>query len=181
MEDAMAVDAASIHRFFETYGWHYDYKEDSATWHTGFRGDTANFNIFVHLTDNWLYFTITPFVNAPVDPECEQKLNRFLLRLNHAINMAKFSLDSDGDVVLTVELPTENLDYSEFADGLNALSFYADAHYLDILNAAQNRDFEPSLTPASVTTEPDEEPEEQQEAEGEEGEEGERPSKLSVN
>lgn len=148
----MSVDVASIHRFFETYGWRYDFEESTKTWHTGFRGDTSNFNIFVHLTENWLYFTITPFVNAPADQACEATLHRFLLRLNHAINMAKFSLDSDGDVVLTVELPTENLDYSEFADGLNALSFYADAHYLEVLNSAKDPDYEPSLNPAPAAT-----------------------------
>ncbi len=140
----MAVDVAKVHEFFDTYGWKYDFELSSSTWHTGFRGSAANFNVFVHLTENWIYFTISPFVNGSQDPECEHKLHRYLLRLNHAINMAKFSLDSDGDVVLTVELPTENLDYSEFADGLNALSFYADAHYLEILNVAQDPEYWPA-------------------------------------
>jgi hypothetical protein len=163
----MSVDVPSIHRYFETYGWRYDFEETTKTWHTGFRGDTSNFNIFVHLTENWLYFTITPFVNAPADPACEGTLHRFLLRLNHAINMAKFSLDSDGDVVLTVELPTENLDYSEFADGLNALSFYADAHYLEILNSAKDPDYQPSMGGAAGASAVKGEDEESEEAEGE--------------
>ena len=154
----MAVDAAKVHEFFDTYGWKYDFEPTSNTWHTGFRGSAANFNVFVHLTENWIYFTISPFVNAPQDPECEQKLYRYLLRLNHAINMAKFSLDSDGDVVLTVELPTENLDYSEFADGLNALSFYADAHYLEVLNVAQDPDYVPARDEPQVAA-PEEEDE----------------------
>lgn len=139
----MALTVANIHEFFNIYGWDYDFEENSNTWHTGFRGTTSNFSIFVHLTDSWLYFTISPFVNAPTDPACEKKLYYYLLRLNHAINMAKFSVDSDGDVVLTVELPTESLVYSEFADGLNALSFYADSHYLEILNVAQDSNYNP--------------------------------------
>jgi hypothetical protein len=153
----MAVDAAAIHEFFATYGWRYDYDESTVTWHTGFRGDNSNFNIFVHLTDNWLYFTICPFVNAPVDPECERKLHQHLLRLNNAINMAKFGIDSDGDVVLTVELPIENLDYSEFADGLNAISYYSDAHYLEILNLARDPQYEPGMpVPGVVKRDSDE-------------------------
>ncbi len=176
----MSVDVASIHRFFETYGWRYDFEEGSKTWHTGFRGDTSNFNIFVHLTENWLYFTITPFVNAPVDPACEATLHRFLLRLNHAINMAKFSLDSDGDVVLTVELPTENLDYSEFADGLNALSFYADAHYLKVLNSAKDPDYQPSMGPAAAAVAEVSEEEADDEGEGE-GDEGGRDPGVGMN
>jgi hypothetical protein len=93
-------------------------------------------------------------VNAPVDPGCERKLHQYLLRLNHAINMAKFGVDSDGDVVLTVELPTENLVYSEFADGLNAISYYSDEHYLDVLNLARDPEYQPA-PPGAVPVEPD--------------------------
>lgn len=141
-----------IHKFFESYGWQFEYEPATMTWHTGFRGDSNNFNIVVQLTSNWLYFAINPLVNCPRDAECAGPLHHHLLRLNHIINMAKFSVDGEGDVVLTVELPTENLDYSEFADGLNALSYYADEHFVDILNVAQNPDYQPTL--------PDDPPEE---------------------
>ncbi len=141
----MAAIVASIHQYFDNYGWQYEFEENSNTWHTGFRGNANNFSVFVHLTENWLYFTISPFVNAPIDPVRKKKLHYLLLRLNHTINMAKFGLDSDSDVVLTVDLPIESLNFSEFADGLNALSFYADAHYLKILNAAQDPDYSPTF------------------------------------
>ena len=140
----MAATVDTIHEFFKQYGWQYEYDTTTQTWLTGFRGDTSNFNVMVHLTDDWLYFVISPFVNAPRTDDCERPLYFHLLRLNHAINMAKFSLDNDGDVVLTVELPTENLDYSEFSDGINALSFYADGNYLDVLNLAQDAEYVPS-------------------------------------
>lgn len=134
----MSITPARIHEFFATYGWQYEFDQETTAWHTGFRGDISNFNIFVHLTENWIYFSITPFVNAPTHPGCIAKLHQYLLRLNHLINLAKFGIDAEGDVVLTVELPTENLVYSEFADGLNALSFYADDFYRNILNVAQD-------------------------------------------
>lgn len=147
----MPATAETIHEFFKEYGWQYDHDEESATWRTGFRGDSNNFNIVVHLTEHWVYMAISPYVNAAQDEQCGARLHQHLLRLNHAINLAKFGIDLDGDVVLTVELPTENLDYSEFADGMNALSFYADGHYLDILNLAHN----PAYEPAEVEEEPD--------------------------
>lgn len=139
----MAATVETVNDFFKQYGWQFEYDPSTRTWLTGFRGDTSNFDVLVHLTDDWLYFIISPFVNAPREENCERGLYLHLLRVNHAINMAKFSVDSDGDVVLTVELPTENLDYSEFADGINALSYYADQHYMDVLNLAQNADYEP--------------------------------------
>ena len=139
----MSATAETIHEYFEQYGWPVEFDDETSTWRTGFRGHTANFAIVVHLTDNWVYFVIDPFVNAPADVRCASRLHQHLLRLNHAINMAKFSVDDEGDVVLTVELPTENLDYSEFADGINALSYYADAYYLDVVNTAHKPGYVP--------------------------------------
>lgn len=139
----MSITAETIHDFFNQYGWEYDYDEEHHAWHTGFRGKTSNFTVFVQLTENWLVFSVVPYVNAPEDEECLANLHTFLLRLNCIINMAKFSLDDDGDVMLTVELPTDGLTYSQFFDGLNAVSFYADEHYLSVLNVAQDPDFDP--------------------------------------
>jgi hypothetical protein len=139
----MPVNAETIKQFFVEYGWQVEFEQETETWRTGFRGDTSNFHVVVHLTEDWLYFAINPFVNAAKDARCAARLHHYLLRLNHAINMAKFSVDADGDIVLTVELPTENIAYSEFADGLNAISYYADGHYLDVLNLAQDPDFVP--------------------------------------
>lgn len=132
----LEIAPETIDSFFEQYGWTYDKNVDD-TWLTGFRGDVASFRIFVKVTEHWAFFTIAPLVVAPQDEECTRRLNWHLLRMNRDINMAKFCLDSDGDVVLTVELPTENLDYSEFSDAMGALCHYADDTYLEILNLAQ--------------------------------------------
>ena len=43
--------------------------------------------------------------------------------------MAKFSIDDDLDVVLSVEYALAELDRSEFDDALDVLSYYADRHY----------------------------------------------------
>jgi len=134
----MGVTKETIDSYFEQYGWTYTYEPEHNIWRTGFRGDVASFRIALRVTDNWAFFVIAPFVLKPKDPECERRLYRHLLRLNYEINMAKFTVDPDGDITLTVELPTENLDYSEFADAINALSYYADEHYLEILNLAQD-------------------------------------------
>ncbi|MBW2732775.1 MAG: YbjN domain-containing protein [Deltaproteobacteria bacterium] len=139
----MSANVETINDYFKRYEWHYEYDTSTRTWVTGFRGDINNFNVLVHLAEDWLYFIISPFVNAPSKEECERNLYHHLLRINHAMNMAKFSIDGDHDVVLTVELPTESLDYSEFSDGINALSYYADQHYMDVLNLAQNPNYQP--------------------------------------
>lgn len=132
---ALGIAPEKIDGFFEQYGWTFE-KSGDDTWLTGFRGDVSSFRIFVKVTEHWAFFTIAPLVIAPKDPECANRLNWHLLRMNREMNMSKFCLDGDGDVILTVELPVEGLDYSEFSDALGALCHYADDTFLEILNLA---------------------------------------------
>ena len=124
----MAVTAETLEEYFERYKWTYQ-RLDETYFRTVFRGDVSSFTIQIRIAEDWVYFSIVPFVVSPQDPDCERKLYKHLLHLNHEMNMAKFTVDSDGDVNLTVELPSENLDYSEFSDALGALSYYADQNY----------------------------------------------------
>lgn len=132
----LGIAPETIDSFFEQYGWTFE-KSGDDVWHTGFRGDVSSYRIFIKVTEHWVYFTIAPFVVAPKDEAFAHRLHWHLLRSNRDINMAKFCLDTGGDVVLTVEMPAENLDYSEFSDALGALSYYADDTYLEILNLAK--------------------------------------------
>ncbi len=133
----MTLTPETIDGFFEKYGWTFQ-RDTPDVWNTGWRGDASSFRMFVKLTDNWIYFTISPFVVAPKKPECKEKLYHSLLRLNRDVNMAKFCVDGDGDVVLTVELPGANLDYDEFSDAIGALCYYADDTYVELLNLGTN-------------------------------------------
>ena len=127
----MAIAADTIKEYFDQYGWTYE-QVNETDFRTSFRGDVAVFRIYVRVSGSWVYFSIAPFVLTTQDPKCELKLYKHLLKLNHEINMAKFTVDEDGDVLLTVELPSESLDYSEFSDALGALSYYADDNYAQI-------------------------------------------------
>jgi hypothetical protein len=124
----IAVDAETIESYFDRYGWQYD-RLDDTHFVTGFKSEvTDGFGIYITLAPHWIYFSISPFVKAP-DPECERNLYKHLLRLCQQMNMAKFAVDDDKDVMLAVELPRESLDFSEFSDALGALTYYADQTY----------------------------------------------------
>ena len=128
----MAGTSETIQSYFEQYGWSYEQPEDHR-FLTGFKSDVIDhFSILVTLTPNWIYFAIAPFVQAPQHPECECKLYKHLLRLCQEINLAKFSVDSDGDVILAVELPIEDLNYNEFSDAMGSLSYYADETFGEV-------------------------------------------------
>lgn len=132
----MPITAAHVEALLEKDGWPCERGKDAHTWRSAFKGDRSSFTVYVRLTDDWIFFSIVPFVTTPKGEREALALYRHILKLNRDMNMAKFSLDEDGDLTLSVELPTENLDDSEFKDALDALSFYADRHYLDVSKLA---------------------------------------------
>jgi len=143
MEWQMNGIIEKIHQFFDRFGWEYEFEEETNTWYTAFRAKTSNFPIFVYLTDHFLVFTISPMVNAPEEEACRQNLHTHLLRLNYIVRMAKFSLDEEDNVELSVEVPLDGLEYAAFSDGLNAISHTADMFHLEILNISQDPDYAP--------------------------------------
>ena len=92
-------------------------------------------SVYVRLTDHWLIASIVPFLATRGNNSFE--LSRWLLRQNRDMNQVKFAYDEDGDVVLTVELPTESLDATEIRAALEALVDRAVAHRATLRKAAQ--------------------------------------------
>lgn len=121
----MQLEVEDIAAFFDTYGWQFD-RPSEGLFRTGFLGDSGHYEIWIRVTEEWIYFTINPFFAAPEGEELGAHVLRLLLRANHDLNLAKLALDEDGDVLLAVELPRTGFSYSHFADALTALSHYAD-------------------------------------------------------
>lgn len=91
--------------------------------------------VYLRLTDNWLIASVVPFLATRGDNSFE--LSRWLLRQNRDMPQAKFAYDEDGDVVLTVELPTESLDLPEVETALAALLEQATTHRATLRAAAE--------------------------------------------
>ncbi len=121
----MTSSTEAIEGYFETYGWQYE-SASPGLYRTGFAGDSGQYDIWVRVTDQWVYFAISPFLKPATDEGHLQQVLETLLLANHEINMAKFAVDEAGDVILSVELPIEGFGYSHFSDALTALSHYAD-------------------------------------------------------
>lgn len=96
--------------------------------------DEDEFTIYLRLTENWLIASIVPFLTTRGDNSFE--LARWLLRMNRDMYQCKFAYDEDGDVVLTVELPTESLDSSEVETALTSLVRHAAEHRATLRAAA---------------------------------------------
>lgn len=123
------VDQGAIEALLQAGGWPCDRITDD-TWRSHFRGRRASFPFLVRWDpEGYLTFAIVPFLKSPEEQDKAEALYAKLLELNHALLMAKFSIDDDLDVVLSVEYPVEELDKSEFVDALDVLGYYADEHY----------------------------------------------------
>ena len=137
MNSVTEVKPQTVEKFFGEYGWSFETIGDGV-WRTGFKGENGFFTIYMRLTDAWLYMTISPFVPAPELEKTRVHTMEAMLHFNREMNLAKFVLDEDEDVTLTVELPVSALRYEVFAEGLTALAYYADDIYLDMLELAED-------------------------------------------
>jgi hypothetical protein len=126
------VDASSLPALLEEGGWSCD-RISEDTWRSHFRGKNTSLPFFVRIDPaGYLVFAIVPFLKSPEEQAKSEKLYDRLLRLNQSLIMAKFSIDDDLDVVLSVEYPTTTLDKSELDDALDSLSYYADRYHPEL-------------------------------------------------
>lgn len=102
------------------------------TFQSSFQGELRSFQFFVHAESVYLILAVVPYQRLPVDEEEAQLLMDKLLHLNNEMTFAKFSVDEDGDVVLSVEYPMAHLDESELRDALDVLTYYANLHWREI-------------------------------------------------
>lgn len=125
----LAPEPESIERFLVAEGWRFVCLTPG-TWRVDFRGLERTFPILLRLDPSgWVELAVVPYLASPADVDVAQTLYARLLQLNQVLYLAKFSIDDDLDVVLSVEYPTRELDRSELRDALDALGYYADLHY----------------------------------------------------
>lgn len=130
----MTTAADVIAAYFDSYGWNY-VRQEASVYRTAFTGETGRYDIWLKVTDHWVYFSINPYVPKPEGQPHGEGTLQVVLRANHEVNLAKFAVDDDGDVLLSVELPAEGFCYTHFCDALTALAHYADG-YRDRVDAA---------------------------------------------
>lgn len=119
----------AMRRILEEGGWPCHRIADD-TWKSLFQGKHASFPFLVRIDPaGFVVFAIVPYLKTPKDDAITAKLYRKLLELNQTLLMAKFSIDDDLDVVLSVEYALAEIDRSEVDDALDVLSYYADRHY----------------------------------------------------
>jgi hypothetical protein len=140
----MAITPETVEDYLKQIDWKAT-RQDDNNWSTGFRGDNATFTFHIRTTDFWIYFYL-PFP-VKIQPAARANVIEHLLRLNYQISMAKFLLDNDDDIGLTVELPHRSLHVADFDDANRAICFYPDENYVDLETLATDPTAVSSLKP----------------------------------
>lgn len=140
----MAITPETVDDYLKQIDWKAT-RQDDQNWSTGFRGDNATFTFQIRTTDFWIYFYL-PFP-VKIQPDARANMIEHLLRLNYKISMAKFLLDSEDDIGLTVELPNAALQVAEFEDAIRAICVYADENYVELVKLATDPTAVSSLKP----------------------------------
>ena len=133
----MSIAAETIEAYLEQYGTSHN-RNSEFIWIAGVRTSVAPFQIFIRLTDDWVFFFINPFVVAPKNEEDRARFYYHALRFNHDMNLAKLGVDRDGDLFLIVEFPAIDFAYSHFEEAMDALAYHASTIYVELLSLAHN-------------------------------------------
>jgi hypothetical protein len=133
--------AEKIEGFFEQHGMPFTRAEGDTLWYAEIAvgEEPREFFVFLDEGEGWVYFTVNPFVPTP-DPARLDDLCRHLARLNYDVTLAKFVVDEEDDVALTVELPWEGFTYAHFAAAVRALARAANQNYDEILRITEPQD-----------------------------------------
>lgn len=118
-------------------GWQVaDEKPDAHTFVASYFSQEKTHHIYFSLTAGWAYFQ-APLATTAYDPL--SILPIYLMELNDQIYWAKFSLlevrFSKGlydQVILTLDMPSDALDFSLFKQAALTVSHYLDAYYYDL-------------------------------------------------
>ncbi|MEM6954684.1 MAG: YbjN domain-containing protein [Myxococcota bacterium] len=128
------MDEQTLRSCVSKLGWDVQ-THGQGTFRSDHRTDEGDMQIYLRLSGDWFVASVVPFLATKGNNSFE--LSRWLLRMNHDLSVAKFAFDEDGDVTLTVELPTENLDEGEVEWALNELLTQATHHRAVLREAAE--------------------------------------------
>jgi hypothetical protein len=123
-------------------GW--KYQQAGGTQHLWWRATakTRRSKLEVNLCLNDDCLTLQAPVSVTLDPSCAGALWRYLLRLNNEMRLVKFTLDADGQVFLSAEIPLQSAGGPGFADlkaVLTALRTYFDHYHREVEILAANQ------------------------------------------
>jgi hypothetical protein len=113
-------------------GWGASSKPKGITWPLKYKGQRL-FDAYLTVTRSWAYF------HAPVLPDTialggavQKTFFEYLLGVNHVLYMAKLGLSDAGQVLMMLEVPTQEFDFEMFRLVTRLLGTYLDLYGREI-------------------------------------------------
>lgn len=127
----MASIAEKVDGYFIELEWPFE-RLDDGLWRTAYPGDMQIHQVFVS-TDDPQWLSLRTMVAEAPPSAAQNLLYAHLLRLNALIPMTKFGISPTGEVYAYADLPTADLDFSEFRTAVRSLVNHVDACDNEIL------------------------------------------------
>lgn len=124
-------------------GWILADSPQDSCWHFGYRGHRGEpDSVYMHFTAHWTHF------QSPIRirelPHLEAICD-YLLHLNRYMIMAKFRLSGQGNIMLTIQCPTEQLDFPLFNVCMQGMATYLDRFSQEVILLANSERLEEFL------------------------------------
>lgn len=102
-------------------------------WLLHYKAAERPFDVYLSFNPSWAYFQIPMQADAlPPVQRTDVRLCRYLLRLNEQIYWARFGLDADGRILLTLDMPIAALSMERFRLAARTLGGYAGDYAYEI-------------------------------------------------
>lgn len=104
-------------------------------------GDKRTYTMLGQVEATYFVLLVLPLARLSADEVMSEQLMERLLELNEQIVFAKFSLDEDADVILSVEIPVADMSESQLQDALDVLTHYTNEYAKELQQMAEAPSF----------------------------------------
>jgi hypothetical protein len=113
-----------VKAMLDEYGWKYELESEDHII-TGFKSSLVNraFTIHIIWSQDWITL-VSSLLTEPISQDLDAKLSMFIARSNYYMPVVKYSITAENELVLSAELPTNNLTAECLMTGLDMLCAY---------------------------------------------------------
>jgi hypothetical protein len=131
MEASIQTTADRMTAYFDNAGWGFERLALDA-FRTGFEGENGNYMMLIRVTEFWIVFSINPYLKRR-EWDWGSCALEMLASLNEKIPLAKFGIDDDNDISLTVDFPAQDFVETHFRRAILTLGGCADQLIVPLL------------------------------------------------
>lgn len=103
--------------------------------------DKRAYTVLGQVESTYFVLLALPLARLSTDENVSEQLMERLLELNEQILFAKFSVDEDADVILSVEIPVADMSESQLQDALDVLAYYTNEYGRELQKMAEAPSF----------------------------------------